>query len=113
MQEFLLDNVSDGCKMSCMTETMHMTAQHTPTEDLCQICKAPLERIGGLGKCHLHAAAPEIAAERDWLREINAELLKACIWAEKALAPFSKEPAEKSGISILRAAIARAKEKGG
>ncbi len=38
------------------------------------------------------------------------DLLTACIWAEAALAPFSKDPAEKSGIKMLRAAIARAKD---
>lgn len=36
------------------------------------------------------------------------ELLAAAKWAEKALAPFYKEPAEKSGISKLRKAIANA-----
>jgi len=36
------------------------------------------------------------------------DLLKVAIWAEAALAPFSKEPAEKSGIANLRAAIAKA-----
>ena len=37
-----------------------------------------------------------------------SEMLTALKWAEAALAPFSKEPAEKSGISLLRAAIAKA-----
>lgn len=37
------------------------------------------------------------------------DLLEAAIWAEAALAPFSKDPAEKSGISRLRAAIAKAR----
>lgn len=37
------------------------------------------------------------------------DLLTACEWAERALAPFSKEPAEKSGIALLRAAIAKAR----
>lgn len=36
------------------------------------------------------------------------DLYAACVWAEGALAPFSKEPAEKSGISLLRAALAKA-----
>lgn len=36
------------------------------------------------------------------------DLLAAAKWAEAALAPFSKDPAEKSGISLLRAAIAKA-----
>jgi hypothetical protein len=36
------------------------------------------------------------------------DLLAAAIWAEAALAPFSHEPSEKSGISMLRAAIAKA-----
>ncbi len=38
-----------------------------------------------------------------------AALLTACAWAEAALSPFSKSPAEKSGISLLRAAIAAAR----
>lgn len=36
------------------------------------------------------------------------DLLEMAIWAEAAIAPFSKEPEEKSGISRLRAAIAKA-----
>jgi hypothetical protein len=36
------------------------------------------------------------------------ELLEMAKWAEAAIAPFSREPAEKSGISRLRAAIAKA-----
>jgi hypothetical protein len=43
---------------------------------------------------HLISAAPE--------------LLEMAIWAERVLAPFSKDPAEKSGISRLRAVIAKA-----
>lgn len=43
---------------------------------------------------HVFAAAPE--------------MLAALKWAESALAPFSKEPAEKSGMSLIRAAIAKA-----
>jgi len=39
----------------------------------------------------------------------QADLLAACMWAESALAPFSKSPAEKSGIANLRLAIAKAK----
>lgn len=49
-------------------------------------------------------------------REANAyliaaapELLEALEWAERALAPFSKEPAEKSGMALIRAAILKAK----
>jgi hypothetical protein len=37
------------------------------------------------------------------------ELLEACKWADRALAPFSKDPAEKSGIAMIRNAIAKAK----
>lgn len=47
--------------------------------------------------------------------EANAHLIKAApdmfaalVWAERALAPFSKEPAEKSGINMIRAALAKA-----
>jgi len=36
------------------------------------------------------------------------EMLTALKWAESAIAPFSKEPAEKSGIMLVRAAIAKA-----
>jgi hypothetical protein len=36
------------------------------------------------------------------------DLVKALKWAEAALAPFSKEPAEKSGINMMRAALAKA-----
>jgi len=36
------------------------------------------------------------------------DLLEMTIWAEAALSPFSKNPAERSGISKLRAAIAKA-----
>lgn len=36
------------------------------------------------------------------------DLLKALIWAEAAIAPFSKDPQEKSGILMVRAAIAKA-----
>lgn len=35
-------------------------------------------------------------------------LLEMAKWAESAIAPFSKEPAEKSGIARLREAIAQA-----
>jgi len=36
------------------------------------------------------------------------ELLEMAKWSESAIAPFSKDPAEKSGITRLRAAIAKA-----
>lgn len=36
------------------------------------------------------------------------ELLEAAVWAEAALAPFSKEPSERSGIALLRTAISKA-----
>ncbi len=36
------------------------------------------------------------------------DLLEMAIWAEAAIAPFSKEPQERSGILRLRAAIAKA-----
>lgn len=44
------------------------------------------------------------------VRAVNCHnaLVDACKWAEAALAPFSKEPAEKSGISKLRAALKQA-----
>lgn len=47
------------------------------------------------------ANAHQIAASPD--------LYDACKWAESALAPFSKEPAERSGIAMLRAALAKAR----
>ena len=47
-------------------------------------------------------ALAHMKAERD-------ELLEALEWAERALAPFSKEPAEKSGMAKIRAAIAKAR----
>lgn len=43
---------------------------------------------------HLIAAAPD--------------LLEALKWAERALAPFSKDPAEKSGMNLIRTALAKA-----
>jgi len=36
------------------------------------------------------------------------DLLEAAKWAEAAISPFSKDPAGKSGIAKLRAAIAKA-----
>ena len=36
------------------------------------------------------------------------DMLAALKWAESAIAPFSKEPAEKSGMSLIRRAIAKA-----
>lgn len=42
--------------------------------------------------------------------DLHAEMLAAMVWAEKALAPYSKEPAEKSGISSLRSAISKARD---
>lgn len=56
---------------------------------------------------HRNVHAPEAEANAR-LIAASPELLAACRWAESALAPFSKEPAEKSGISLLRAAIAKA-----
>lgn len=47
-------------------------------------------------------------ARRARLIAAAPDLLGALIWAEAALAPFSKEPAEKSGINLIRAAISRA-----
>lgn len=41
-----------------------------------------------------------IAAARD--------LFEACKWAEAALAPFSKDPAEQSGMALIRAALTKA-----
>lgn len=56
----------------------------------------------------------------DEMQEANAclivaapDMLAACKWAEAVLAPFSKEPAEKAGINLLRAAIAKAEGRGG
>ncbi|WP_343518126.1 hypothetical protein [Sphingomonas sp.] len=37
------------------------------------------------------------------------DLLAACRWAESALAPFSKDPQKKSGMALLRAALAKAR----
>ncbi len=36
------------------------------------------------------------------------DLYAALRWAEAALAPFSKEPAEKSGMTLIRNALAKA-----
>lgn len=47
-----------------------------------------------MADAHLIAAAPD--------------MLTALKWAESALAPFSKAPAEKSGIAMIRKAIAKA-----
>lgn len=43
-----------------------------------------------------------------WL-SAQEELLEMAIWAEAAIAPFSKDPQERSGISRLRAAISKAR----
>lgn len=40
----------------------------------------------------------------------DADLLAALKWAERALAPFSTEPAEKSGMTMIRKAIAKAEK---
>lgn len=45
------------------------------------------------------------------LQALNVELLAALKWAERALAPFSTEPAEKSGITMIRNAIKKAESK--
>ena len=37
----------------------------------------------------------------------HERLRVALVWAERALAPFSKEPAEKSGINLIREALAQ------
>lgn len=42
--------------------------------------------------------------------QLLAQMLDAMVWAEAALAPFSKEPADKCGISKLRAAIFSAQD---
>lgn len=50
----------------------------------------------------------EIAVANARLIAAAPDLLEMAKWAESAIAPFSKEPAEKSGITRLRAAIAKA-----
>lgn len=57
-------------------------------------------RVGHQGGYYGDANARLIAAAPD--------LLEMAKWAEAAIAPFSKDPAEKSGIARLRAAIAKA-----
>lgn len=70
------------------------------------ICRLDLEdwdvtedNQGDLEKVQASVAAMIVAAP---------EMLAALKWAESALAPFSKEPAEKSGMALIRAAIAKA-----
>jgi hypothetical protein len=55
--------------------------------------RAAIARATGEDAARLIAAAPD--------------LLAALQWAERALAPFSKEPAEQSGMAMIRAAIAK------
>ena len=57
-------------------------------------------RVEHQGRYYGDANARLIAAAPD--------LLEMAKWAESAIAPFSKDPAEQSGIARLRAAIARA-----
>ncbi len=57
---------------------------------------------------NLWGGTEEQAAANARLIAAAPDLLAACRWAESALAPFSKDPAEKSGIALLRAAIAKA-----
>jgi hypothetical protein len=54
-------------------------------------------------------AANETGLTPRQLADQRVDLLAACIWAEGALAPFSSDPAPKSGINMLRAAIANAR----
>jgi hypothetical protein len=61
---------------------------------------------GGHPDLELVPYAEQLANAR--LFAAASDLLTACIWAEAAIAPFSKSPTEKSGISMLRAAIANA-----
>lgn len=56
----------------------------------------------------LIVAAPETAAERNRLKEVNVELLAAC---QRALAESVGQPSyriSRDGLDIIRAAIARA-----
>ncbi|MDJ0513109.1 MAG: hypothetical protein QNJ62_06665 [Methyloceanibacter sp.] len=53
--------------------------------------------------------ADEMTEEQAHLVAAAPELLEALEWAERALAPFSKEPAEKSGMALIRAAILKTK----
>ena len=55
-----------------------------------------------------HNEPMEIAQANARLIAAAPELLTALIWAEAAIAPFSKDPQEKSGINMARAAIAKA-----
>ena len=63
----------------------------------------------GRENAELIAAAPETAAERDRLKEINAELLEAANAAIDAIADERADAAYKANVvSMLRDAIAKA-----
>lgn len=57
----------------------------------------------------LIASAPDILAERDRLRALNAELLAALVQCEDLLSELADGGAENPELEIARAAIAKAK----
>lgn len=56
----------------------------------------------------LIAAAPETAAERDRLRQVNAELLVALKGIIRQIGPFMGQGRMDSEIAVARAALAKA-----
>lgn len=55
-----------------------MKTQHTPGPEHCPTCGCPCDVSGiGYSPTELYSNAPETAAERDRLKEINNELVQA------------------------------------
>lgn len=67
-----------------------MKAQHTPEH--CPTCGCPCDVSGiGYSPTELYNAAPETAAERDRLKEINGELVQALEKARKLITMAATE----------------------
>ena len=110
-----------------------MTAQHTPgpwgfylyqqterwgvesqKEGLLVVDCGPAENLFSEGNARLIAAAPETAAERDRLREINADLVEVLEDMTDAMAGIliehGRDPTKAPRIISARTAIAKATE---
>lgn len=90
-----------------MTQQETTTQGHTPGTLDCG-CKIHVHRLvatGGIIYCPLHAAAPETAAERDWLLATNAELLEV---AKRAVQIRTYNMGDEAARLELQAAIAAA-----